>query len=56
MEEYNLDISTNEKPIMNIDGVFLVLRHHWDRDASAFGTRNSSSNLHSSLIYEHIQR
>jgi hypothetical protein len=35
-ERYNLDISTKEKPVMNIDDVFLVLHHHWVLDTSTF--------------------
>lgn len=34
--EYNLDTSVREKPVMNIDGVFLVLYHLWILDESVF--------------------
>jgi hypothetical protein len=33
---YDLDISTKEKPVMNIDDVYLVLYHHWAVDTSRF--------------------
>jgi len=33
---YNLDLTTREKPVMNIDNVFLVLYHHWVIDTAAF--------------------
>ena len=36
MERYNLDISTKEKPVMNVDDVFLVLHYHWALDTSTF--------------------
>jgi hypothetical protein len=31
-----LDLSTKEKPVMNVDDVFLVLHHHWVMDTAAF--------------------
>ena len=31
---YNLDLSTKEKPVINIDDVFLVLYHHWVMDTA----------------------
>jgi hypothetical protein len=33
---YNLDLSTKEKPVINIDDVFLVLYHHWVIDTATF--------------------
>jgi hypothetical protein len=36
---YNLDLSTKEKPVMNIDDVFLVLHHHWVMDTATFLNR-----------------
>jgi len=33
---YNLDLSTKEKPVMNVDDVFLVLHHHWVMDTATF--------------------
>ncbi|EJP61053.1 FluG domain-containing protein [Beauveria bassiana ARSEF 2860] len=33
---YNLDTSVKEKPVMNIDDVYLVLHHHWVLDTSVF--------------------
>jgi hypothetical protein len=33
---YNLDLSTKEKPVMNVDDVFLVLHHHWVMDTVTF--------------------
>lgn len=35
-EEYKLDISTKEKPVMNVDDVYLVQHHHWFLDTSIF--------------------
>ncbi|KAF2188461.1 hypothetical protein K469DRAFT_565307 [Zopfia rhizophila CBS 207.26] len=35
-EEYNLDITTNEKPVIKVEDVFLALHHHWVRDTSTF--------------------
>ncbi|KIX06044.1 uncharacterized protein Z518_04018 [Rhinocladiella mackenziei CBS 650.93] len=34
--EYNLDTGVREKPVMDIDDVFLVLCHHWVLDTSVF--------------------
>jgi len=33
---YNLDLSTKEKPVMNVDDVFLVLHRHWVMDTATF--------------------
>ena len=33
---YNLDLSTKEKPVINVDDVFLVLHHHWVMDTATF--------------------
>jgi hypothetical protein len=27
--KYHLDTTTREKPVMNVDDVYLVLHHHW---------------------------
>jgi hypothetical protein len=35
-ERYQLDISTKEKPVANVDDVYLVLHHHWAFDTSIF--------------------
>ena len=32
----NSDLSTKEKPVMNVDDVFLVLHHHWVMDTATF--------------------
>ncbi|KIX04163.1 uncharacterized protein Z518_07717 [Rhinocladiella mackenziei CBS 650.93] len=34
--EYNLDTGVREKPVMDIDDVFLVLHHHWVLDTPVF--------------------
>lgn len=34
--EYNLDTDVREKPVMDVDDVFLVLHHHWVLDTSVF--------------------
>jgi hypothetical protein len=34
--EYNLDTSVREKPVMDIDDVFLILHHIWVLDTSVF--------------------
>ncbi|KAK5562715.1 hypothetical protein LTR43_011671, partial [Exophiala xenobiotica] len=34
--EYNLDTSVREKPVMDVDDVYLVLHHLWVLDASVF--------------------
>ena len=26
---YNLDLAVREKPVMNIDDLYLMLHHHW---------------------------
>ncbi|KAK2595006.1 hypothetical protein QQS21_007260 [Conoideocrella luteorostrata] len=33
---YKLDTSINEKPVMNVDDVYLVQHHHWVHDTSVF--------------------
>jgi hypothetical protein len=33
---YDLDTTTREKPVMNVDDIFLVLHHHWVLDTSTF--------------------
>jgi hypothetical protein len=35
-ERYNLDISTKEKPVMNVDDLYLVQHHHFALDTSVF--------------------
>src|SRR2546423_15685414 len=34
--KYSLDTTTREKPVMNVDDVFLILHHHWVLDTSIF--------------------
>ncbi|CAG7936683.1 unnamed protein product [Penicillium nalgiovense] len=33
---YNLDMSVGEKPVMNVDDLYIVLHHHWTRDATPY--------------------
>jgi len=33
---YKLDTSVNEKPVMDVDDVYLVQHHHWVHDTSVF--------------------
>ncbi|KAM7189717.1 hypothetical protein V8F33_009856 [Rhypophila sp. PSN 637] len=33
---YALDTTTNEKPVLNVDDVYLILHHHWVHDGSRF--------------------
>jgi hypothetical protein len=33
---YNLDASTSEKPVMNVDDIYLILHHHWVMDTGVF--------------------
>lgn len=33
---YNLDVSTDEKPAMNVDDVYLILYHLWAVDTATF--------------------
>jgi Protein of unknown function (DUF3435) len=33
---YNLDTSTREKPVMNVDDIYLILYHHWVMDTTIF--------------------
>ena len=33
---YNLDVSTAEKPVMNVDDVYLILYHLWAVDTATF--------------------
>ncbi|KAF2471333.1 uncharacterized protein BDR25DRAFT_223650 [Lindgomyces ingoldianus] len=35
-KKYNLDTTAREKPVMNVDDVYLVLHHHWVLDDSVF--------------------
>jgi hypothetical protein len=35
-ERYKLDISTKEKPVANVDDIYLALHHHWVQDSSIF--------------------
>lgn len=34
--KYHLDTSVKEKPVVNIDDVYLVLHHHWVHNTSIF--------------------
>jgi hypothetical protein len=31
---YNLDMSVGEKPVMNVDDLYIVLHHHWTKDTT----------------------
>ena len=42
---YNLDLSTKEKPVMNVDDVFLVLHHYWVMDTATFPTGDNGYRL-----------
>jgi hypothetical protein len=33
---YNLDVSTREKPVMNVDDIYLILYYHWVVDTAIF--------------------
>ncbi|KAM7211107.1 hypothetical protein V8F06_013503 [Rhypophila decipiens] len=33
---YALDTTTNEKPVLNVDDIYLILHHHWVHDRSKF--------------------
>jgi hypothetical protein len=33
---YNLDLSVGEKPVMNVDDLYLVLHHHWTKDTAPY--------------------
>ena len=33
---HNLDLTTREKSVMNVDDVFLILHHHWVMDTATF--------------------
>lgn len=33
---YNLDISVGEKPVMNVDDLYIVLYHHWTKDITPY--------------------
>jgi len=33
---FNLDPSTGEKPVMNVDDIYLILHHHWVVDTATF--------------------
>jgi Protein of unknown function (DUF3435) len=33
---YNHDASTREKPVMNVDDIYLILHHHWVVDTAIF--------------------
>jgi hypothetical protein len=34
--EYNLNIITREKPVMNVNDVYFILYHYWVLDISVF--------------------
>jgi hypothetical protein len=42
---YNLDLSTKEKPAMNVDDVLLVLYHYWAMDTATFPTGDNGYRL-----------
>jgi len=33
---YTLDTTTKEKPVLNVDDIYLILHHHWVHDQSIF--------------------
>ncbi|KAM7210059.1 hypothetical protein V8F06_014560, partial [Rhypophila decipiens] len=33
---YALDTTTEEKPVLNVDDIYLILHHHWVHDRSKF--------------------
>jgi hypothetical protein len=33
---YNLDASTREKPVIDVDDIYLILHHHWVVDTAIF--------------------
>jgi hypothetical protein len=33
---YNFDLSVGEKPVMNVDDLYLVLHHHWTKDTTPY--------------------
>jgi hypothetical protein len=35
-EQFNLDRSVGEKPVMNVDDLYIVLHHHWTKDTTPY--------------------
>lgn len=33
---YNLELTVEEKPVMNVDDLYLVLHHHWIMDTTPY--------------------
>lgn len=33
---YKLDLSAGDKPVMNVDDLYLVLHHHWVLDSTPY--------------------
>lgn len=33
---YNLDMSVGEKPVMNVDDLYIMLHHHWTKDTTPY--------------------
>jgi hypothetical protein len=33
---YNLDMSVREKPVINVDDLYIVLYHHWTKDITPY--------------------
>jgi hypothetical protein len=33
---YNLDMTVGEKPVMNVDDLYIVLNHHWTKDTTPY--------------------
>lgn len=33
---YHLDMSVGEKPVMNVDDLYIVLHHHWTKDKTPY--------------------
>lgn len=36
VELFNLDRSVGEKPVMNVDDLYIVLHHHWTKDTTSY--------------------
>jgi len=36
VSRYNLDMSVEEKPVMNVDDLYIVLHHHWTKDKTPY--------------------
>lgn len=36
VERFNLDRSVEEKPVMNVDDLYIVLHYHWTKDSTPY--------------------